>query len=221
MANRSSNKSVEPLLTRLLEQSDVDDVLEAVPELMLGAETIVRKEAERHLLSWGGMPELLPLDDAERREWLKSYDMAYLERDLSALSRMADLLPFRKFHRLAALRSAQLLNYSELARNAGTSVETARRYLEHLRVSYQAWLLEPFSRNLTSRGGEDAEAVLGGCRALAAHDGDVWPRKRCAVRDVRGIGSPEMAENDGSGCAAIVLPDAFRHRGGPSDRIKR
>jgi predicted AAA+ superfamily ATPase len=76
--------------------------------------------------------------------------MTYLERDLGDLTRLNDLTPFRKFHQLAALRSGGLLVYSELARDAGISVETARRYLEYLRISYQAFLLPPFTRNLTS-----------------------------------------------------------------------
>jgi len=48
------------------------------------------------------------------------------------------------------LRSGKLLNYSELARDTGISVDTARRYLEYLRLSYQTFLLQPFYRNLTS-----------------------------------------------------------------------
>ncbi|MBU2055903.1 MAG: DUF4143 domain-containing protein [Proteobacteria bacterium] len=74
----------------------------------------------------------------------------YLERDLSDLTRIADLVPFRKFQRLSALRSGKLLNYSELARDAAVSVDTARRYLEYLRISYQTILMQPYHRNLTS-----------------------------------------------------------------------
>jgi hypothetical protein len=43
-----------------------------------------------------------------------------------------------------------LLNYSELARDATVSVDTARRYLEYLRLSYQVILLQPYGKNLTS-----------------------------------------------------------------------
>lgn len=43
-----------------------------------------------------------------------------------------------------------LLNYSEIARDSGVSVDTARRYLEYLRIPYQAALLQPFHQNLTS-----------------------------------------------------------------------
>lgn len=79
------------------------------------------------------MPALLPLTHEERWKWLKDNQYTYLERDLSDLARLDDLEPFTKFQRLAALRSGMLLNHSELARDAGVSVDTARRYLEYLR----------------------------------------------------------------------------------------
>jgi len=59
-------------------------------------------------------------------------------------------MPFRKLQKLSALRSAQLLNYSEIARDAGVSVDTAKRYLEYLSISYQVILLQPYYRNITS-----------------------------------------------------------------------
>lgn len=43
-----------------------------------------------------------------------------------------------------------MLNYSELARDASVSVDTSRRYLEYLRISYQVMLLQPYYKNITS-----------------------------------------------------------------------
>ena len=97
------------------------------------------------------MPGLLPLGEPMRRQWLKSYEVTYLERDLGDLARLDDLKPFRRFQKLAALRSGQMLSFSELARDAGVAVETARRYLEYLRLSYQAFLLQPCAENITSQ----------------------------------------------------------------------
>lgn len=102
------------------------------------------------MFTWGGMPALLPLSDEERWKWLRDYEYTYLERDLSDLARLDNLEPFTKFQRLSALRSAGLLNYSELARDSSVSVDTARRYLEYLRLSYQVMLLQPYYRNITS-----------------------------------------------------------------------
>lgn len=140
-----------PLFDQLITQPKAfPRILGDEPSRLLGDTADVRFEAFEHLAVWGGMPELLSLDDSDRREWLRSYQQTWLERDLADLTRAADLLPFRTLQRLAMLRTGQLLNYAELARDADLSAATARRYLEFLRLSYQAVLLQPYARNLTS-----------------------------------------------------------------------
>jgi predicted AAA+ superfamily ATPase len=96
------------------------------------------------------MPALLHLREQERWKWLKDYEYTDREIDRGDLARLVDLEPFRKFQRLSSLRSGKLLNYSEIARDTAVSVDTARRYLEYLRISYQAILLQPFYKNITS-----------------------------------------------------------------------
>ncbi len=139
-----------PLLHDLLSTDDIGDVLDSIPAVLDGSEMVRRREVEQHLFHFGGMPELFRLKEADRIEWLKSYAYTYLERDLADLARIADLEPFKKFQRLAALRAGGLLNYSELSRDAAVSVDTSRRYLEYLRLSYQTILLQPYMENLTS-----------------------------------------------------------------------
>jgi predicted AAA+ superfamily ATPase len=147
----SGEEPPRPLLDRLLRaESPLQAVLETQPETLLGLDAERRHAAAEHLALWGGMPALLPLDDEDRRVWLRSYRQTFLERDLVDLVRLSDLEPFRKLQELAMLRSGQLLSYSELARDAGVSAATARRYLEYLNLSYQIVLLRPYSRNLTS-----------------------------------------------------------------------
>lgn len=139
-----------PLIDRLFYNDGLDKIFGALPGVLIGKEKVLRQEAEEYLLRWGGMPALLPLSDDERWKWLKDYEYTYLERDLVDLARLDDLSPFRKFQKLSALRSSRLLNYSEIARDASISVDTARRYLEYLRISYQVILLQPYYKNITS-----------------------------------------------------------------------
>lgn len=139
-----------PLVDHVLAASSVDLVLQDAPAVLLGPSDAELRHAEEHLMKWGGLPALLPLADEDRWTWLRDYQYTYLERDLSDLARLDDLEPFAKFERLCALRSGKLLNYSELARDAGVSVATSRRYLEYLKLSYQVMLLPPYFRNLTS-----------------------------------------------------------------------
>jgi uncharacterized protein len=139
-----------PLVDRLFSGEALDTVFGDTPFMLLDKEEDRSRETEKYLLNWGGMPALLPLSDQERWKWLKDYEYTYLERDLFDLVRLDDLQPFAKFKKLSALRSGKLLNYSELARDASVSVDTARRYLEYLRLSYQVVLLQPYQKNLTS-----------------------------------------------------------------------
>jgi hypothetical protein len=139
-----------PLVDRLFSEEKIDTIFKGIPSLLLGESDSRLHNAEDYLLHWGGMPALLTLSEEERWKWLKDYEYTYLERDLSDLARLDDLQPFRKFQKLSALRSGKLLNYSEIARDAAVSVDTARRYLEYLRLSYQVILLQPYGKNLTS-----------------------------------------------------------------------
>jgi hypothetical protein len=139
-----------PLVDEFFKQKPLDNILGSVPGILLDDPDARQRAAETHLLRWGGMPALLHLPEEERWKWLRDYEYTYLERDLSDLARLDDLAPFRKFQKLSALRSGNLLQYSELARDAGVSVDTARRYLEYLRLSYQSILLQPYHRNITS-----------------------------------------------------------------------
>lgn len=139
-----------PLIDKLLTGRSFEDAFNNVPPVLLDKEENKARASEDHMLQWGGMPALLPLSDEERWKWLKDYEYTYLERDLSDLTRLDDLEPFTKIKRLSALRSGRLLNYSELARDASVSVDTARRYMEYLKLSYQVMLLQPYYKNITS-----------------------------------------------------------------------
>jgi predicted AAA+ superfamily ATPase len=53
----------------------------------------------------GGMPAIVA-ERADRELWLRGYEQTYLERDVRELGRIVDLVVFRNFLRLAALRTA-------------------------------------------------------------------------------------------------------------------
>jgi len=140
----------QPLIDVLLTGKSFAGAFKAIPAMLLDREDSRAHATEDYMLQWGGMPALLPLSGEERWKWLKDYEYTYLERDVSDLARLDDLEPFTKFQRLSALRSGRLLNYSELARDAAVSVDTARRYMEYLKLSYQVMLLQPYYKNIIS-----------------------------------------------------------------------
>jgi len=109
-----------------------------------------RGRAEEHFL-WGGYPSLEPLSEEERRVWLRDFRRTYLERDLADLGRVADLDQFALAQNLLAARTARLLSYSEVSRELGVAVNTVKRYLRFLELSYQVFLLRPLLPTVTAR----------------------------------------------------------------------
>jgi hypothetical protein len=111
---------------------------------------IWRGRAEDHFV-WGGYPALEPMRPEDRRAWLRDFRRTYLERDLSDLGRVADLDQFALAQNLLAARTAGLFSYSEVARELGVAVNTVKRYVRFLEISYQVFLLRPLLPTVTAR----------------------------------------------------------------------
>lgn len=99
----------------------------------------------------GGLPPACLGPEDGRAEWLRGYVQTYVERDVRQLSQLGDLVAFRTLAQLAALRTAQVLVISTLARDAKLSAATAGRYLNLLEASFLIRRLPPFLKNRSSR----------------------------------------------------------------------
>jgi predicted AAA+ superfamily ATPase len=99
----------------------------------------------------GFYPELVSSPGRDFRLWQASYVQTYLERDVRNLRNIGDLTLFQTFLRALAIRSAQLLNLSELARDVGIAVNTAKDWLSLLEASFQVFVLRPYFVNLGKR----------------------------------------------------------------------
>jgi uncharacterized protein len=99
----------------------------------------------------GLYPQLVAEPGLDARLWHDSYVGTYLERDVRSMVQVGDLVQFQLFLRALAARSAQLLNLSELARELGVAVNTAKRWLSILEASYQIVLLRPYVANVGKR----------------------------------------------------------------------
>ena len=108
-------------------------------------------ESDLSSLLWrGGYPA--PFDRGEEpAAWLASYVAAYVDRDVRQTLNVGDLPAFHTFLRLAATRSGQRLNLSQLGGDAGIVHNTARSWVDVLEASYLAKRLPPFHRELGKR----------------------------------------------------------------------
>lgn len=106
---------------------------------------------ENAYLFKGGWPELHARGDLDPHFWYAAYLSTYLERDIRNILNVGSLRDFDRFLRAAAIRTGQLLSYSELARDVGIAPNTAKQWLSVLEASGQVLLLEPYHRNLGKR----------------------------------------------------------------------
>jgi predicted AAA+ superfamily ATPase len=95
----------------------------------------------------GGFPELHANPEIDTRGFFQSYVATYLERDLRSQLQVGNLRDFERFLRVAALRTAQLLNRADMARDVGISPSTAGQWLSVLERSGILSLLEPWFSN--------------------------------------------------------------------------
>lgn len=107
----------------------------------------------RPLAMHGGFPTpALALKNLSQRDiWFDGYERTYLERDLQQLSAITALSDFRRLLRAAALRTGQMLNQTELARDTALSQPTVHRWLNLLETSSLIVRLPAFAINRTKR----------------------------------------------------------------------
>jgi uncharacterized protein len=101
---------------------------------------------------WRGSYPALAVDPGlDRNLYYSSYVQTYLKRDVRDLARVGDETAFLRFVRACAARTAQLVNFAELARDAGVAPNTAKSWLSIIEASGIVFLLEPYHTNVTKR----------------------------------------------------------------------
>ncbi len=115
------------------------------------SKTLKRTTPATEVLLRGCYPEIASGHTVDRQLWCGSYISTYIERDVRNLAHVGDLSQFEKFLRLCAARTGQILNLSDMARDIGVSVPTAKRWLSILETGYQVYLLYPYYRNVGKR----------------------------------------------------------------------
>jgi hypothetical protein len=101
---------------------------------------------------WLGSFPALNQDPAPDRDlFYSSYIQTYLQRDVRDLANVGNEGAFLRFLRACAARTGQLLNLSDLCRDADVSQPTGKNWLSILGSSGIVHLLEPFHSNFNKR----------------------------------------------------------------------
>lgn len=100
-------------------------------------------------LSFGGYPRVVTEKSAaEKLKHLEEIYKSYIERDLVYMLNIDRPDSFTSLIRLLSAQIGRLLNYSELAANAGLSVPTLKKYLWFAEKTFIVKTITPFYKNL-------------------------------------------------------------------------
>jgi predicted AAA+ superfamily ATPase len=90
-------------------------------------------------------------EDLNPMYWYPSYLSTYLERDVRNIKNITNLTDFRRFLRICAARTGQIVNFSNIAADIGVSHPTIKSWISVLESSFIIYLLPPFYKNYNKR----------------------------------------------------------------------
>ncbi len=99
----------------------------------------------------GSFPHMVLGELGMRDIFYRSYVQTYIERDVRSLAKIGSEIDFARFLRVAAARTGQLINYTDMARDIGIDQKTIKAWLSILETSGLIYLLQPWHGNVTKR----------------------------------------------------------------------
>jgi len=104
----------------------------------------------KNLLLFGGFPEpFLQKNSRFYNRWKKLRLKQLFQEDLSDISNIQEIGQLQILTDLLQEQSAQLLNFSELAKKVRISGETARRWIDTLKALYYCFTIHPWTTNIS------------------------------------------------------------------------
>jgi predicted AAA+ superfamily ATPase len=103
------------------------------------------------LILKGSFPELYATPRLNKNTFYASYLKTYIERDIRNLTNVQDERLFLTFLKVTAARTGQLLNYADIAKDVGITLNTVKSWISLLLTSGLVFLLQPYHNNLTNR----------------------------------------------------------------------
>ena len=98
----------------------------------------------------GGYPYIYTTENAVPNEYYRNYVDTYIERDISKLNQIHNLLAFESFLQLLAGRCGSFLNVSSLSNDSGISSATVKSWISILEATGIIYLLKPYFTSRTS-----------------------------------------------------------------------
>lgn len=103
-------------------------------------------------LQWGMLPKVTEYNTPEKKQlYLEAYTNTYLKEEIWAEQFIRKLDPFRKFLEVAAQSNGKIINFSNIARDVGTSDKNIQKYFSILEDTLLGFFLEAFQHSFRKR----------------------------------------------------------------------
>jgi hypothetical protein len=100
-------------------------------------------------MTFGGYPRVLLADTMEMKyRTMNEIYQSYVEKDIAYLLHVEKLDAFRDLIKLLASQTGQLLNYSEITRTLGISIQTLKNYLWYAEKTFVVEQIRPYFKNI-------------------------------------------------------------------------
>ena len=166
LAGRAIYRVLDPLTLGEINSAEPTNLLKEILSGIWPEESTLSSPLpdEVPLIQRGLMPNLLRFsNESSYIQWWDGYVATYLERDLRQISQIDALVDFRRVMELLALRTGQLVNQSDLARDAGLSQPTVHRYLNLLETTHLFERVPAYTVNRTTRLLKSPKAFWNDC----------------------------------------------------------
>ncbi|MBS0655156.1 MAG: ATP-binding protein [Verrucomicrobia bacterium] len=105
----------------------------------------------RTMFMRGGWPELHASPELNAVHYLNDFIATFIEKDIVSAAGIEKKAAFSKVLQLAAARIAQLLNYSDIAKNVGVDTTTVQSWISLLDQNGIIRILQPYHTNINQR----------------------------------------------------------------------
>ena len=110
---------------------------------------LVQKNSENQIFK-GFYPRVYQ-EEVEAHKYYENYILTYVERDIRTIRNIDNILIFKKFMQLCAIRIGSTINITDIAGKCGIAEVTARSWLALLETSFILFLLPSYHDNLGKR----------------------------------------------------------------------
>jgi predicted AAA+ superfamily ATPase len=103
-------------------------------------------------LRWGTLPYIVESkSEDDRTRYLRAYVETYLTEEIVEEQIIRNLPPFSRFLTVAAQSTANIINYSLIARDIASDPSNVRNYFSILEETLLGFFLEPYHRSIRKR----------------------------------------------------------------------